>query len=162
MDVVTFLTFDDQAQAAADYYTSIFPRSRLIQTTQAPAGMPIPEGAVMTVSFELAGRPFVAMNAGPGFAFSQGISLAVLCDAQSEVDVYWRRLLADGGQEQACGWLTDRFGVSWQVTPKVLYQLMADHDPARRARAMSAMMGMVKLDAQALLLAADGAEPSDA
>ncbi len=156
MDVVTFLSFNDQAEAAAACYTSIFPRSRLIQTTYYPAGMPMEEGSVMTVSFELAGRPFIALNAGPAFTFSQGISLAALCDAQSEVDVYWQRLLADGGQEQACGWLTDRFGVSWQVTPKVLYQLMADPDPQRRQRAMQAMMGMVKLDAQALLLAADG------
>lgn len=161
MDVVTFLAFNDQAQGAAAYYTSIFPRSRLVHTTYYPAAMAKPEGTVMTVSFELAGRPFLALNGGPEFAFSQGISLAVLCDAQSEVDVYWERLLADGGQEQACGWLTDRFGVSWQVTPKVLYQLLGDADPARRGRAMQAMMSMVKLDAQALLLAADdpGASP---
>lgn len=162
MDVVTVLTFDDQAQAAATYYTSIFPRSRLIQTTLAPAGLPAPEGSVMTVSFELAGRPFLAMNTGPGFAISQGASLAALCDAQSEVDVYWARLLADGGEALAYGWLKDRFGVSWQVAPKVLYQLLADHDPQRRARAIAAMMDMGKLDAQALLLAADGQEtPGD-
>ncbi|MEO0975306.1 MAG: VOC family protein [Pseudomonadota bacterium] len=156
VDVVTFLTFDHQAADAAAFYTSIFPRSRIVNTTHCPAGMPQPEGSVMTVTFELADRPFISLNAGPSFSFSQGISLSVLCDAQSEVDCYWQRLLEDGGVEHACGWLTDRYGVSWQVNPKVLHQLMADPDPERRQRAMAAMMGMVKIDAQALLLAADG------
>lgn len=149
-NITTFLTFNDQAEEAARFYTSIFANSRITGTTHYPEleGLP-PAGTVMTVSFELNGRPFVALNGGPQFSFSQGISISVECSSQDEVDHYWNRL-TDGGQEVACGWLTDRFGVSWQVNPTVLMEMLSDGDPNRVKAAMEAMMSMVKIDCAAL------------
>ncbi len=152
-EITTFLTFNDQAEEAARFYTSIFPNSRISQITRYPElgeGFPIAAGTVMTVTFELDGRPFVALNGGPNFAFSQGISISVLCDTQEEVDRYWEGLLAGGGKPVACGWLTDRFGVSWQINPKLLIELISDPDPERAKKAMTAMMGMVKIDSDEL------------
>lgn len=148
--ITTFLTYDHEAEQAARFYTSIFPDSRITRVTTYPdiEGLP-PAGSVMTVEFELMGRPFVALNGGPQFSFSQGISISVQCDTQQEVDEYWARL-AEGGHEVACGWVTDRFGVSWQVNPKLLTELIADADPDRARKAMQAMMGMVKIDSEAL------------
>ncbi len=156
--ITTFLTFNNQAEEAARFYTSIFPNSRITQVTrypdlgqgQAGSGSPLaPAGSVMTVAFELLGRPFVALNGGPSFSFSQGISIYVECDTQEEVDRYWDRLL-EGGTPQACGWLTDRFGVSWQINPKILMEMISDPDPARAKKATTAMMGMVKIDSEEL------------
>lgn len=148
-NIVTFLTFNDQAEEAARFYTSVFPNSRVEQVTYYPdlgPGAPFTAGTVMTVSFTLDGRQFVALNGGPQFTFTEGFSISVLCDTQEEVDTYWERLLEGGGKGVACGWLTDRFGVSWQITPTVLMQAIGDRDPARVRRAMSAMIEMVKID----------------
>src|SRR5688572_26503200 len=156
--ITTFLTFNNQAEEAARFYTSIFPNSRITQVTRYPdlggvpggpsSGLP-PAGSVMTVAFELDGREFVALNGGPQFSFSQGFSISVVCDTQAEVDRYWERLL-EGGQPVACGWLTDKFGVSWQINPKLLMELITDRDPVKAKKAMSAMMTMVKIDSEAL------------
>lgn len=144
-DITTFLAYNDQAEEAAGFYTSVFPNSRITQTTRYPdlPNLP-PAGSVMTVSFELDGRRFVALNGGPSFTFSQGISISVVCDTQDEVDRYWDGLLKGGGEPVACGWLKDRFGVSWQITPRILMEAIADE--TRAAKAMAAMMTMVKID----------------
>jgi predicted 3-demethylubiquinone-9 3-methyltransferase (glyoxalase superfamily) len=157
--IITFLTFDSQAEEAARFYTSIFPNSRITQVTRYPdlgsagggpsSGLP-PAGSVMTVAFELLGRPFVALNGGPSFSFSQGISIYVECDTQEEVDRYWQKLLEGGGKPVACGWLTDRFGVSWQIDPKILMEMISSDNPERAKKAMTAMMGMVKIDSEEL------------
>jgi|SRR5688572_19150749 len=147
--IITFLTFNNQAQEAARFYTSIFPNSRITQTTHYPdlgPQFPFKSGTVMTVAFELDGREFVALNGGPQFSFSQGISISVLCDTQEEVDHYWSKLTSGGGKEIACGWLTDKFGVSWQITPTILMQMISDPDPVKAKKAMEAMMTMVKID----------------
>ena len=155
--ITTFLTFNDQAEVAARFYTSIFPNSRITQVTHYPdlPGLP-PAGSVMTVSFELDGREFVALNGGPSFTFSQGISISVVCDTQPEVDHYWNRLLEGGGQPVACGWLTDKFGVSWQINPTILMQSISDPDPVKAKKAMAAMMTMVKIDAEQIKRAVAG------
>lgn len=149
-DITTFLTYNDRAEEAARFYTSIFPNSRITRTTHYPdiESLP-PAGTVMLVEFELMGRPFVALNGGPQFTFSQGISIAVQCDTQQEVDEYWAKL-AEGGQEIACGWVTDKFGVSWQITPKLLMDMVTDTNPDKAKKAMTAMMGMVKIDIETL------------
>lgn len=151
--IITFLTFNNQAEEAARFYTAIFPNSRITQIAHYPdlgPQFPFAAGTVMTVNFTLDGREFVALNGGPQFSFSQGISIAVLCDTQAEVDRYWDRLLAGGGTAVACGWLTDRFGVSWQVTPVALMQLISDPDARKAQQAMAAMMTMVKIDIEQL------------
>ena len=145
----TFLTFAHQAEEAAEFYTSIFPDSRIVKISRYGAGAPAPEGSVMTVSFELLGRTYIALNGGPSFSFSPGFSMFVTCDTQDEVDRYWERLTA-GGQEVACGWLTDKFGLSWQVVPAGFVELVSDPDPVKAGRAMQAMMTMKKLDLPAL------------
>lgn len=109
----------------------------------------MPEGSVMMVSFELDGREFVALNGGPSFSFSQGFSISVQCETQEEIDYYWNRL-SQGGQEVACGWLTDKFGLSWQITPRLLIEMVSDPDPVKAQKAMAAMMDMVKIDIAAL------------
>lgn len=147
--LITFLTYDNQAEEAARFYTSIFPNSRITAVTRYPEGAPAPAGSVMTVSFELAGREFVALNGGPQFSFSQGISLSVQCETQEEVDRYWARL-TEGGQEVACGWLTDKFGVSWQINPTLLMTMLGEADPEKARKAMAAMMTMVKIDSEGL------------
>jgi len=145
-DIITFLTFESQAEEAARFYTSVFPNSRITRVTHYPdlgPESPFETGSVMTVEFTLAGRPFTALNGGPQFAFSQGISIAALCDSQEEVDLYWERFVQAGGTPVACGWITDHFGVSWQIDPKKLIDL--NSDPATSAKAMKSMMGMVKI-----------------
>jgi predicted 3-demethylubiquinone-9 3-methyltransferase (glyoxalase superfamily) len=133
------LWFDDQAQAAAELYTSIFPDSRIGTITKyGPAG-PLPEGVVMTVDFELNGSRFVALNGGPEFTFNESVSFVVPCDSQKEIDRCWDRLV-DGGQPAPCGWLKDRFGVSWQVVPTVLAEWIADPDPVKAQRVNEAML----------------------
>lgn len=147
--VLTFLTFNGQAEQAARFYTSIFPNSRITGTTRFPEGAPAPAGSVMTVSFELNGREFVALNGGPQFSFSQGISISVQCDTQEEVDEYWAKL-TEGGEEVACGWLTDKFGVSWQINPTILMEMLSNPDPAKVKKAMDALHTMQKIDTTAL------------
>ncbi|MER7757309.1 VOC family protein [Kitasatospora sp. NPDC097643] len=154
--ITTFLWYDGQAEEAATFYTSLFPNSRITQVTHYPEGGGGEAGSVMTVAFELAGREYVALNAGPLFPFTEAISLQVECDDQQEVDDLWAKLTADGGRESECGWLKDRFGLSWQITPRVLIDLIADEDRAKAGRVMGAMMRMQKLEIQPLLDAARG------
>jgi predicted 3-demethylubiquinone-9 3-methyltransferase (glyoxalase superfamily) len=152
-NITTFLTFNDQAEQAARFYTSIFPNSKITRITHYPdlgPQFPINAGSVMTVEFTLDGREFTALNGGPQFTFSQGISIAVLCDTQKQVDEYWEKFVAAGGTPVACGWITDHFGVSWQIDPKLLTDLITDPDPVKAAKAMQAMMTMVKIDSEKL------------
>jgi len=142
------LWFDDQAGPAADFYTSIFPNSRIARVTRYGDAGPRPTGMVMSVSFVLDGREFVALN-GPRFQFSPAVSLLVKCRTQAEVDHFWARL-GDGGQPQQCGWLQDRYGVTWQIAPTVLDEMLADPDPDRARRVMRAMLRMRKPDIAAL------------
>jgi predicted 3-demethylubiquinone-9 3-methyltransferase (glyoxalase superfamily) len=151
---VPCLWFDGQAEPAATLYTEIFPNSRILRVTPYPPGAPGPEGTVMTVNFSLDGQEYVGLNGGPHFTFSEAISFQIFCADQDEVDHYWNRL-SEGGEEDQCGWLKDRFGVSWQVVPTVLDELLGDPDPARARRATQAMLGMRKLDIAALRQAAD-------
>jgi len=151
------LWFDTQAEEAARFYTSIFPNSRIVQVAHYPEGGPRTAGTVMTVEFELDGRRFIGINGGPEFTFTEAVSFQITCATQEEVDHYWERL-GDGGEEGPCGWLRDRYGPSWQVTPKGMDELFADADPARARRAMEAMMTMRKLDIAELRRAADGVE----
>ncbi len=147
--------FDTEAEEAAGFYTSIFKSSRIVTITHYPEDAPREAGMVMTVEFELDGQRFVAINGGPQFAFGEAISLQIDCEDQNEVDYYWEKL-TDGGEEGQCGWLKDRYGVSWQVVPSGMDEVFADPDPQRAQRAMQAMLGMRKLDAAALRRAADG------
>ncbi|MEV7186063.1 VOC family protein [Kitasatospora sp. NPDC093102] len=154
--ITTFLWFDDQAEEAAAFYTTLFPNSRITGTTRYGEAGPGPAGSVMTVEFELAGREYVALNGGPEFHFTEAISLQVECDDQREVDELWAKLSADGGQEGPCGWLKDRYGLSWQITPRVLLDLIADEDRAKAGRVMTAMLRMRKIEIRPLLAAAEG------
>lgn len=156
-DLVPCLCFDGRAEQAAQHYTAIFPRSEITQVTRYGAGGPAPEGTVLTAEFTLDGKPFLALN-GPRVAFTEAVSFQVFCADQDEVDHYWDRL-SDGGEEGPCGWLKDRFGVSWQVVPTALPELLGDPDPGRAGRAMQAMMGMTRLVIADLRRAADG-EPA--
>ena len=149
------LWFDGNAEEAAEFYVSIFPNSRIALKTHYPENSPGPAGTVMTVEFELDGERVVAINGGPQFQFSEAISLMVNCADQQEVDYYWERL-GEGGQEGPCGWLKDRYGLSWQVVPEGMDEVFADPDPDRAARAMQAMLQMGKLDVATLKAAADG------
>jgi predicted 3-demethylubiquinone-9 3-methyltransferase (glyoxalase superfamily) len=157
--ITPFLWFDSQAEEAANFYVSIFKQSRIGAITRyddegsKAAGRP--KGSVMTVEFELDGQKFTALNGGPLFKFTEAISLAVNCENQREVDHFWDKLSA-GGEEVQCGWLKDRFGVSWQVVPTILIKLLRDKDPERSRRVMSAMLKMKKLDVDALRKAYDG------
>jgi predicted 3-demethylubiquinone-9 3-methyltransferase (glyoxalase superfamily) len=155
--ITTFLTFDGEAEEAVNLYTSIFPDSKILSTTPYPPGAPGPEGALMSASFELAGQEFVALNGGPSFTFSQGTSLFVDCETQEEVDELWERLTADGGKPGPCGWLTDRFGVSWQIIPRALGELMSDENAAKSQAVMQAMLQMQKIEIQGLQRAYDSA-----
>ena len=154
--ITTFLTYDDRAEDAVKLYTSVFPNSRILDESRYPEGGPGPAGGLMTATFELDGQEYTALNGGPSFSFAQGISLLVNCETQEEVDHYWSALTANGGSEGPCGWLTDPFGVSWQIIPRVLGELLSDPDPARAQRAVTAMLQMQKLDIAELQRAADG------
>jgi predicted 3-demethylubiquinone-9 3-methyltransferase (glyoxalase superfamily) len=143
--ITTFLTYVDQAEEAVAFYTSSFPDSRIVSETRyGPAG-PGPEGSLMSARFELAGQEFMALNGGPSFGFAQGFSLYVDCDTQEEVDELWERL-SEGGEKGPCGWLTDKFGVSWQIIPRALPELLGDEDPEKAQRVMNAMLQMGKID----------------
>lgn len=155
------LWFDDQAEQAAEFYVSVFKKhSRILHVARYTEAGPGEPGTVMTVEWELNGQHFVGINGGPQFPFSEAVSFQVTCRDQDEVDYYWDALVA-GGSESQCGWLKDRYGLSWQIVPTGMEELFADPDPARAQRAMAAMLKMVKLDIGALRAAADGvAAPS--
>jgi predicted 3-demethylubiquinone-9 3-methyltransferase (glyoxalase superfamily) len=155
--ITPFLWFDTQAEDAARFYTSVFPNSRIMDVVRYGAAGPGPTGSVMTVHFELDGREFVALNGGPAYyGFNLAVSFVIDCKTPEEVDYYWAAL-TEGGREDQCGWLQDRFGLAWQVVPEGLPALLGDPDPERAQRAMQAMMGMKKLDIRAMELAAQGA-----
>jgi predicted 3-demethylubiquinone-9 3-methyltransferase (glyoxalase superfamily) len=143
--ITTCLWFDTEGEEAARFYTSVFPSSKLGKITRYASAGPRPEGSVMTVSFELDGCEFVALNGGPQYSFSEAISFQVFCETQEEVDAYWSKL-SEGGEEGPCGWLKDRFGVSWQIVPAALPKLLEDPDAERSQRVMQAMLGMKKIE----------------
>jgi predicted 3-demethylubiquinone-9 3-methyltransferase (glyoxalase superfamily) len=149
------LWFDGQAEEAATYYASIFPNSRVGKIARYGSAGPGPEGSVMTVNFELEGTEFVGLNGGPDFAFNEAVSFQIGCADQAEVDYYWDAL-TEGGAEGPCGWLKDKFGLSWQIVPDRLVELIEDPDPERSQRAMACMMGQKKIDIAAVEAAADG------
>ncbi len=153
--ITTFLTYDTQAEEAARLYTSLF-GGTIKETARYPAGGPKPEESVLSVTFELLGQTYIALNGGPDFTFGHGFSLMVQVDTQAEVDRLWTALLSGGGKEVQCGWLVDKFGVSWQIVPKKLMAMISHKDRVKSARAMKAMMGMRKLDLAALEAAFDG------
>jgi predicted 3-demethylubiquinone-9 3-methyltransferase (glyoxalase superfamily) len=152
--IVPNLWFDTEAEEAAAFYTSIFPRSRIVEVVRYTEAGPGPAGEVVTATFELDGQRFVAINGGTPMPYTEALSLEIVCHDQEEVDHYWDRLL-DGGEASQCGWLKDRYGVSWQVVPAELGELFADPDRERADRVMRAMLGMAKLDIAALRRAAD-------
>jgi predicted 3-demethylubiquinone-9 3-methyltransferase (glyoxalase superfamily) len=151
------LWFDRQGKDAAEFYVSVFPNSKITGITHYTAAGPRPAGEVLTVEFELDGTPFVALNGGPEFTFDEAISFEITCKDQDEIDYYWSALIAGGGEESMCGWLKDKFGVSWQVVPTGMVELLNDPDPKRAERAMRAMLGMKKIDVAAIEAAAGGA-----
>jgi len=154
----THLWFDDQAEEAAKFYTSLFEDSRIDRVIPAPAGIPggVKEGGPFIVDLTLMGQNYTFLNGGPDFPFNAQVSLYVLCDGQAEVDHYWDALMAAGGAPLQCGWLSDRFGLSWQVIPVQLEQLMDGSDPGRTQRVVDAMLKMVKIDVAGLEAAARG------
>lgn len=154
--IVPNLWFDGQAEEAAAFYCSVFKNSRVVSVAHYPEGSPGPAGTVMTVEWELDGQRFVGINGGPQFTFDEAVSFQVTCEDQAELDQLWDALLAGGGQESQCGWLKDRYGLSWQVVPGGMEELFSDPDPSRAQRAMQAMLGMRKIDVAALQRAADG------
>jgi predicted 3-demethylubiquinone-9 3-methyltransferase (glyoxalase superfamily) len=155
--ITTFLTYNDQAEEAVKLYTSIFKNSKIVSMSRYGDAGPMPKGTVMSAEFEIEGQPFAALNGGPSFKFAEGMSLLVSCENQAEVDSYWEKLTADGGAEGRCGWLTDKFGVSWQIIPRVLSERLNDRDPAKAGRVMNAMLQMNKIDIAKLEEAYEGA-----
>ena len=152
--ITTFLWFDHQAEEAAAFYVAIFPNSKIVKVARYGDAGPGPAGSAMTVEFQLDGQTFIALNGGPHFKFTEAVSFVVNCQTQDEVDSYWDQLSA-GGAEVQCGWLKDRFGLSWQIVPTVLSELVSDPDPAKSQRVMKALMTMKKLDIRALKEARD-------
>lgn len=153
--IIPNLWFDGVAEEAADFYCSVFPNSRIVSLARYTDAGPGPAGTVMTVEFELDGQRFIGINGGPQFTFDEAVSFLITCADQDEVDAYWEKL-TDGGEESQCGWLKDRYGVSWQVVPDGMEEFFADPDTSRVERAMQAMFGMKKLDLAALRAAFDG------
>jgi predicted 3-demethylubiquinone-9 3-methyltransferase (glyoxalase superfamily) len=148
-EITPFLWFDTEGEEAAKFYTSVFPKSKIVDVTRYGSAGPRPEGMVMTVSFELDGQKFVALNGGPEFTFNEAISFEVSCKDQEEVDAYWSKL-SEGGEEGPCGWLKDKYGVSWQIVPIVLAELLTDPDREKSQRVMQAMLSMKKIEIDAL------------
>lgn len=144
--IFPYLWFDTESEEAANFYVGIFPNSRILQTTHYTKVGPRPEGMVLTVEFELDGKKFGALNGGPEFKFTEAISFSIDCRDQAEVDYYWEKLQEGGGQPSECGWLKDKFGVSWQVSPIILNQMIADPDREKADRVMAAMMKMKKIE----------------
>ena len=153
--VTPFLWFDTEAEEAAKFYVSIFPNSKITGVTRYGKSGPGPDGSVMTVNFELDGQRFTALNAGPQFKFTEAISFVIECQTQEDVDRYWTKLTA-GGQEVECGWLKDRYGLFWQVTPRILLEMIGDPDPAKAERVMKAMLQMKKIEIAPLKQAYEG------
>jgi len=153
--ITTFLWYDQEAEEAARFYCSIFKKSKILGITR-NLGAPGVTADVLTVQFRLGDQEFTALNGGPQFKFTEAISLMINCKDQKEVDYYWEKLLAGGGQESACGWLKDKYGLSWQVTPAILMKMIADKNRKKAQRAFEAMMQMVKIDIQKLKEAYDG------
>jgi predicted 3-demethylubiquinone-9 3-methyltransferase (glyoxalase superfamily) len=147
--ITPFLWFDNQAEEAAKFYTSIFKNSKIGRVTRYGETGPGPAGSVMTVAFQLDGQEFAALNGGPVFKFTEATSFVVNCETQEEVDYFWNKL-SDGGQEVECGWLKDKYGLSWQIVPTVLFELLQDPDPNRSQRVMKALLQMKKLDIETL------------
>ena len=150
------LWFDTEGEEAAQFYTSVFPNSRIVEVARYGSAGPRAEGTVMTVSFELDGQSFIALNGGPDFKFNEAISLSVDCESQDEVDSYWNAL-TEGGEEGPCGWLKDKYGVSWQIVPRVLTELIGDPDQEKAQRVMAAMLQMGKIEIAELEKAAAAA-----
>ena len=154
--ITPWLWFDTEGEEAARFYASVFPNSKVGEITRYGSAGPRPEGTVMTVSFELEGQPFVALNGGPEFGFTEAVSFQVLCEDQDEVDRYWDAL-AEGGEEGPCGWLKDRYGLSWQIVPKALFELLDDPDKEKAQRVTEAMLQMGKIEVAGLEQAAAAA-----
>ena len=154
--IVPNLWFDTEAEEAAEFYISVFENSRIVNVTHYTEAGPREAGMVMTVEFELNGQRFVGINGGPDFKFDEAVSFQITCETQEEIDSYWDRLREGGGEEGPCGWLKDKYGLSWQVVPTGMEELFADPDKDRATRAMEAMLKMRKLDIEALRSAADG------
>jgi predicted 3-demethylubiquinone-9 3-methyltransferase (glyoxalase superfamily) len=153
--ITPFLWFDEQAEEAAHFYTSIFKNSKIGKISRYGEGMPKPKGSVMVVAFQLEGQEFLALNGGPDFKFSEAVSFLVNCETQAEIDDLWEKLSA-GGQEIQCGWLKDKYGLCWQIVPTIFFKLVSGPDPTKSQRVMEAMMKMVKMDIQALQKAYEG------
>lgn len=147
--ITPFLWFDNQAEEAMNFYVSVFKDSKVLSISRYGEGAPVPPGTVMTANFEIEGQQFTALNGGPVFSFTEAISFVVHCSTQKEVDYYWGKL-TEGGQEVQCGWLKDRFGVSWQIVPDILIELLNDPDKAKAQRVTNAMLQMVKIDIKQL------------
>ena len=154
--ITPFLWFDSQAEEAANLYVSVFNNSRIVRTTRSGDAGPGPKGSVLTVEFDLDGERFTALNGGPMFKFTEAVSFVVHCKDQADVDKYWNALSGNGGQESQCGWLKDKFGLSWQIVPDILGKLLTSPDPGKAGRAMQAMMTMKKIDIATLEKAAAG------
>ena len=154
--IKTFLWFDGQAEEAAEFYCSIFPNSKITAVSRYPEGGPREAGMVMTVSWVLDGEEFTGINGGPEFKFNESVSFAIECDTQEEIDYYWDKLLAGGGKPVQCGWLKDRYGLSWQIVPRALIDLITGSDTDKAKRAFGAMLEMKKLDIAKLERAAAG------
>lgn len=154
--ITTFLWFDNNAEEAANFYVSVFKNSGVLNTTHYGDSGAGPKGKVMTVDFELDGERFTALNGGPNFKFTEAISLVVNCESQQEIDYFWEKLSAGGGQTVECGWLKDKYGLSWQIVPTILWKLFEGGDQAKTDRIMKAVMTMKKLDLEALKKAAEG------
>ena len=152
--ITPFLWFDDQAEEAMEFYVSVFKNSKVLNVNRYGEGAPLPSGTVMTASFQIAGQQFIALNGGPVFKFTPAISFVVSCETQDEVDAYWAKLSA-GGQEGQCAWLTDKFGVSWQIVPTALGKLLSDPNPQKAGSVMQAMLKMKKIDIAGLQRAYD-------
>ena len=153
--ITPFLWFEDKAEEAAEFYVSIFKNSRIGKIARYGEGAPMPKGTVITVTFQLEGQDFMALNGGPLFKFSPAISFFVNCETQEEVDELWEKL-SEGGEKQRCAWLRDKYGVTWQIVPTALGKMLADEDPVKAKRVMQAMLKMDKIDIQALKQAYDG------
>lgn len=158
--ITTFLAFNDNAEEAVKFYTSIFKKSKIVRTSYYPESVAKnsgqPAGSVMAIAFKLNGQDFIAMNGGPEFKFTHATSLLVHCDTQVELDRYWKKLTSGGGKAIACGWLQDKFGLFWQIDPKFMIELISDKDHAKVDRVMQVVMNSVKLDIKKLKAAAKG------
>ncbi len=153
--ITPFLWFNNNAEEAMNFYISVFKNSKIGKVSRYPEGSPAPAGSVMTATFQIEGQEFIVLNGGPVFKFTEAISFVVNCETQEEVDEYWEKLTADGGVESQCGWLKDKFGLSWQITPTVLPKLLGDKDREKAGRAMQAMLKMKKIDIGVLQQAYD-------